>query len=52
MCYNGKYKKKQYREMEQIYESLSKSGLFTETRKHEVVIVSMRPTERDAEYVP
>ncbi len=41
-CYNGRYRGKQSREVEQIPQSLPQFGLEAETRLHEVGIASNR----------
>ena len=41
-CYNGVYKGKQYRKVEQILKTLSQFGLRSATRPHEVGIASNR----------
>ncbi len=41
-CYNGRYRGKQNREVEQIPQSLPQFGLEAETRLHEVGIASNR----------
>ena len=51
-CYNGKYKEKQDREVEQNSKKLPQFGLESETRLHEVGITSNRRSERYGEYVP
>ena len=51
-CYNGWYKGRQYREVEQIPKNQSQSGLQSATRLHEVGIASNRGSECRGEYVP
>jgi hypothetical protein len=51
MCYNGIYKETQLREHEQISKRYLQFELFSETRKHEVGIVSNRRLERYGEDV-
>jgi hypothetical protein len=51
-CYNGWYRVKQSREVEQNTESQSQFGLQSETRLYEVGIASNRISERCGEYVP
>jgi len=51
-CYNDNYKKKQYREVEQIYKGYRQCGLFFETQKHEVGIASNRRSSSYGELVP
>lgn len=51
MCYNGNDKEMQLREHERNSKSYLWFGLFSETRKHEVGIVSNRRLERYGEDV-
>ncbi len=51
-CYNGRYKEKRYREVEQISKNRSQFGLESATRLHEVGIASNRGSARHGEYVP
>ena len=51
-CYNGRYRAKQNREVEQIAESRPQFGLKSETRLHEVGIASNRASAWRGESVP
>ncbi len=51
-CYNGRYRVKRDREVEQITESWSQCGLESETRLHEGGIASNRASAWRGEYVP
>ncbi len=51
-CYNGRYKGKRDREVEQIPKSRPQFGLESETRLHEAGITSNRRSARCGEYVP
>ena len=50
-CYNGHYREKPNREVEQTSQKYSQFGLKSATRLHEVGIASNRESERRGEYV-